>query len=144
MHRANPSARVLQKKLAEYMTCLVHSREDYDKAVEASTILFGKGSASELSSIDEATLLSAMKDVPKSELSLEEFGDGMPLISIATLHNNVNSKTEARKLIKSGGFSVNKTKYDKEGDIIGKDMLIHGKYLVLLKGKKDYTLVTLK
>lgn len=140
-HREAPEKRLLQNTLAKYMTCLVHSEEDYNKAMEASSILFGKGTTEQLASIDEETLLAVMKDVSKVEVPRSVFeGTDVPSLELAVLHDKVTSKSEARKLIKSNGFSINKVKVS-EKDAFGTSNLIDGKYLLLTKGKKDHCLV---
>ena len=141
-HREKPSERYLQKELAKYMTCLVHSEEAYNKAVEASEILFGNGTTEQLANIDDATLLSAMHGVAQVEISKESLVSGISVIELAAMHDKVPSKSEARKLIKGNGFSVNKVKVSSEKDVIDSSSLINGKYLLLTKGRKDYTLVT--
>lgn len=143
-HRENPSARILQKELARYMTCLVHSEEEYNKAVKATDILFGKGTREQLETIDEDSLLAAMDGVAKVEVDKEQFTSGVSVVDLAAMHDKVPSKTEARKLIKSNGFSINKVKPDSEKDVVKAPYLINGKYLLLQKGKKDYTLVIAK
>lgn len=140
-HRENPSARLLQRELAKYMTCLVHSEEEYNKAVEASDILFGKGTAEQLASIDESTLLSAMNGVSKVEVPKERFEIGVSVIDLASMHDKVSSKTEAKKLVKSNGFSINKVKTSNEKEILTSKDLINSKYLLLQKGRKDYCLL---
>jgi tyrosyl-tRNA synthetase len=143
-HRENPAARILQKELAKYMTCLVHSEEEYNKAVKATDILFGKGTTEQLATIDEDSLLAAMDGVAKVEVDKEQFTSGVSVVDLAAMHDKVPSKTEARKLIKSNGFSINKVKPDSEKDVVKAPYLINGKYLLLQKGKKDYTLVIAK
>lgn len=143
-HRENPAARILQKELARYMTCLVHSEEEYNKAVKATDILFGKGTTEQLATIDEDSLLAAMDGVAKVEVDKEQFTSGVSVVDLAAMHDKVPSKTEARKLIKSNGFSINKVKPDSEKDVVKAPYLINGKYLLLQKGKKDYTLVIAK
>jgi len=143
-HRENPSARILQKELARYMTCLVHSEEEYNKAVKATEILFGKGTTEQLATIDEDSLLAAMDGVAKVEVDKEQFTSGVSVVDLAAMHDKVPSKTEARKLIKSNGFSINKVKPDSEKDVVKAPYLINGKYLLLQKGRKDYTLVIAK
>lgn len=140
-HRENPSARYLQKELAKYMTCLVHSEEEYNKAIEATEILFGKGTTEQLSTIDEKSLLGAMSGVSKIELKKEVLSNGISVVDIAAMHDKVSSKSEARKLIKSNGFSINKSKITNEKDVIDDSYLINGKYVLLQKGKKEFTLV---
>lgn len=140
-HRENPSKRYLQKELAKYMTCLVHSEEEYNKAVAASEILFGNGTEEQLAFLDEQTLLSAMDGVAKVEVSRSMFENGASVIELAAMHDKVPSKSEARKLIKGNGFSINKKKVVNEKDVIDASNLINGKYLLLQKGKKEYNLV---
>lgn len=143
-HREAPEKRLLQNTLAKYMTCLVHSEEDYNKAVEASNILFGKGTTEQLASIDEETLLAVMKDVSKVEVPRSVFEDtDVPSLELAVLHDKITSKSEARKLIKSNGFSINKVKVN-EKDTFDASNLIDGKYILLTKGKKDHCLVVAK
>jgi tyrosyl-tRNA synthetase len=140
-HRENPSARFLQKELAKYMTCMVHSEEAYKNAIEATEILFGKGTTEQLASIDEKSLLAAMNGVSKVEVSKDVFTSGITVVDLAAMHDKVPSKSEARKLVKANGFSINKEKMVNEKTVINADNLIDGKYLLLQKGKKDYTLV---
>lgn len=143
-HRENPSARILQKELARYMTCLVHSEEEYNKAVKATEILFGKGTTEQLATIDEDSLLAAMDGVAKVEVDKEQFTSGVSVVDLAAMHDKVPSKTEARKLIKSNGFSINKIKPLSDKETVTSPYLINGKYLLLQKGRKDYTLVIAK
>ena len=139
-HKENPSARLLQKELAKYMTIMIHGEEEYNKAMYASNILFGKGTKEQLSSIDEATLLSVMSGVSKVNISKSDLDNGIGVVDIALKHDKVPSKSEARKLIKANGFSINKEKISDEKGIVNSSYLIDGKYLLLQKGKKDYTL----
>lgn len=143
-HQKSPEKRLLQNTLAKYMTCLVHSEEEYNKAVEASEILFGKGTMSDIEKLDEKTFLAAMNGVPTVEVEKESFTSGVTVIDLAAMHDKVPSKSEARKLIKSNGFSINKTKPASEKETVTTPYLINGKYLLLQKGKKDYTLVIAK
>lgn len=143
-HREQPSARLLQKELAKYMTCMVHSEEAYNKAIEATNILFGKDSTmSDIEKLDEKTFLSAMNDVPKVEVDKDNVS-GITVLELAAMHDKVPSKTEARKLIKSNGFSINKSKVVSEADKMTDFKLINDKYLLLQKGKKDYTVVVVR
>lgn len=143
-HRENPSSRYLQKELAKYMTCLVHSEEEYNKAMEATNILFGKGTMADMEKLDENTFLAAMNGVPTVEISKDTFESGITAIDLAAMHDKVPSKSEARKLIKSNGFSINKIKATVEKEVISDKYLINGKYLLLTKGKKDYTMICVK
>lgn len=139
-HSKSPEKRLLQKTLAKYMTCMVHSEDAYNKAIAASEILFGKATKETLLTLDEPTLMDAMKDVNKVEVKKSEILS----ISITDLASSVGigSKGEIRKLIKANGFSLNKEKVVNDKDQIREDNLINGKYLLLQKGKKDYTLLT--
>ena len=143
-HKKNPVAKVMQKALGKYMTCMVHSETDWQNAVKASEILFGSSTAESLSSIDETTFLSVMKDVNKVEVDKEMFDNGITALELATMHNSISSKGEARKLIKSNGFSVNKQKVNSEKYVVTSISLINDKYMLLQKGKKDHTLVIAK
>lgn len=139
-HRETPEKRLLQSTLAKYMTCLVHSEDDYNKAVEASNILFGKSTKEALQSLDEATLLAVMKDVKKVEVNKSDL-IGMNVVDLAAERAQLNSKTEIRKLIKGNGFSVNKEKVTDTSFEISEESLIDDKYVLLQTGKKNYMLV---
>lgn len=143
-HKENPSERLLQKTLAKYMTCMIHSEEEYNKAIEASSILFGKGTKEQLESIDEDTLLGVMSGVNKVEIARDDINNGINVIDVAITHDKITSKGEAKKLIKANGFAINKVKVTNEKTIITDNELIGGKYMLLQKGKKDYTLVIAK
>ena len=133
-HRESPEKRFLQKELAKYMTCLVHSQEEYEKAVAASEILFGKSSREQLESIDEKTLLDAMHGVPTITIPFKE---NLGIVDIAIECKDLfSSKGDFRKLVKSGGVSVNKTKLNDVNLSVTKDMLLNNKYMLLQRGKK--------
>ena len=138
-HEENPSGKVMQMELAKYMTCMVHSEEDWKKAVKASNILFGGN----LDEVDEESFITAMHGVHTVEIAREDI-DSMNIIDVALLHQNVSSKGEAKKLIKSNGFSVNREKVTNEKFQVTSISLISGKYMLLQKGKKDYTLAVVR
>lgn len=141
-HNTNPGARLLQKTLAEEITIRVHSKDAYDKAVRASEILFGKGTAEELSTIDEKTLLSAMEGVSQANVSLSELEAGIPIIDfLSEKINLLPSKSEAKKMIIGNGISINKEKNSDINALISTKNLINGRYILAQKGKKDYCLV---
>ncbi|MCQ2336593.1 MAG: tyrosine--tRNA ligase [Paludibacteraceae bacterium] len=143
-HQQAPHLRVLQKRLAEEVTVMVHSREDYDKAVEASGILFGNGTADSLKSLDEETLLDIFAGVPSFEFSVAE-NEGARLADLMVDKTQVfPSKGEMRKLVQNNGFSVNKVKITDPNAVFGSDMLLDGKYLLVQKGKKNYVLLIAK
>ena len=142
---AAPHERALQKRLAEEITVLVHGRESYDAAVAASGILFGQGTREQLQSLDEATLLSVFEGVPQFEVSKDKLQDGVKVIDLLTEDAAVfPSKGELRKLIASGGVSVNKEKVASPDDLITSAQLIADRYLLVQRGKKNYYLVLAK
>ncbi len=140
-HLEAPHLRLLQKCLAKEVTCMVHSEEAYHAAVEASEILFGKGTEETLRKLDEETLLSIFEGVPQFQVSTNELAIGINVIDLLTEKSNVfPSKGEARRNIAGGGVSINKSKLDTAELIIKSEQLIGGKYLLLQKGKKNYYL----
>ncbi len=144
-HLLNPGARLLQKELAKEITTRVHSEESYNKAVRASEILFGKGTAEELSSIDEETLLSAMVGVPQAKISKSELNAGINIIDfLSDKIKLLPSKTEARKMLQGNGISINKEKKSDVLLMLNDSCLINNKYILAQKGKKEYCLVTVE
>jgi tyrosyl-tRNA synthetase len=141
-HRQAPHLRTLQKRLAQEVTVLVHSQEDYDAAVEASTILFGNATSEALKKLDEDTLLAVFDGVPQFKISLSELVAGVKAIELLTDKAAVfPSKGEMRKLIQSGGASLNKEKIADQEQLIHSTDLLNGKYLLVQKGKKNYYLL---
>jgi tyrosyl-tRNA synthetase len=141
-HNQNPHERILQKKLAEEVTIMVHSREDYEIAVEASQILFGKGTTESLKKMNENTFLSVFEGVPVFDLKKEFIISGVTVSDLCAVYTQIfPSKGELRRLIQGGGFSINKQKIDNPELIIGSDMLLNNKYLLVQKGKKNYSLI---
>ena len=143
-HRAEPHKRELQRKLAEEITVMIHSREEYEKAVAASEILFGRSTAEQLASLDETTLLQVFEGVPTftvSKADLEEctfndlFTEKAPVFP---------SKGELRRLIKGGGIALNKEKVEEGESPVPAEKLLAGKYLLVQKGKKNYNLITVE
>jgi tyrosyl-tRNA synthetase len=141
-HNENPQERILQKRLAEEVTVMVHSREDYDAAVEASQILFGKGTTDSLKKMPETTFLSVFEGVPVFDLKKEIINSGVTVADLCAFHTQVfPSKGELRRLIQGGGLSINKEKIDNAELLIGADHLLNGKYLLVQKGKKNFSLI---
>jgi tyrosyl-tRNA synthetase len=95
----------------------------------------------DMEKLDENTFLAAMNGVPTVEISKDTFGSGITVIDLAAMHDKVPSKSEARKLIKANGFSINREKVTDEKAVVDAGSLINDKYLLLQKGKKDYTLI---
>lgn len=137
--------RPLQRRLAEELTVLVHSREDYDAAVSASEILFGNGTADALRTLDEEMLLSVMEGVPHFTIARDALATQPKAVDLFTESAAIfPSKGELRKLIKSGGVSLNKSKLTDTECTLSADDLIAGRYLLVQRGKKLYYLVTVE
>ncbi|MDP4238151.1 MAG: tyrosine--tRNA ligase [Bacteroidota bacterium] len=142
-HAQAPHLRLLQKRLAQEVTVMVHSEEDYQTAVEASGILFGNATSEALKKLDEDTLLAVFDGVPQFKVSKEMLGQGVKAIDLLTDAAAVfPSKGEMRKLVQSGGVSINKEKLEHQDEIIGSTRLLNDKYLLVQKGKKNYFLLT--
>ena len=141
-HQEAPHMRSLQKKLAEEVTTMVHSREEYEMAVEASQILFGKGTAENLRKLNESTFLSVFEGVPQFKISKEDLVAGINVIDLLAEKTEVfPSKGELRRTIKGNGLSINKEKIGNPDLIVGGDHLIGDKYILAQKGKKNYFLI---
>jgi len=142
-HRQDPGRRILQKRLAEEVTVMVHSQADLDMAIEASNILFGKATKEALEKLDEQTFLDVFDGVEKHEISRDQLGQ--PAIELLTTVAPVfPSKGEMRKMVQGGGVSLNKEKLTDQNRPITTDDLIDGKYLLAQKGKKNYYLLIVK
>ena len=140
-----PHLRPLQKRLAKEVTVMVHSQEDYDAAVEASNILFGNSTSEALKHLDEQTLLDVFNGVPQFEVSREELSAGVKAIDLFTEKAAIfPSKGEMRKLVQSGGISVNKEKLTDQDMVIDCSSLLDEKYLLVHRGKKNYYLLIVK
>jgi tyrosyl-tRNA synthetase len=141
-HSKSPHERLLQKRLAEEVTVMVHSREDFNGAVEASQILFGKGTTESLKKMSENNFLSVFEGVPVFEISGNVFSKGVTVADLCAEHTQIfPSKGELRRLVQGGGLSVNKEKIDNPDKEIDLGWLLNGKYLLVQKGKKNYFLV---
>ena len=142
-HEAAPHLRILQKRLAEEITTMIHSREEYEKAVEASAILFGGATSEALRRLDEQTLLQVFEGVPQFRIARTELeGAGVPFVELcAGLTQLFPSKGECRKLVQGGGVSLNKEKVADAMRAVTDAELIAGKYLLVQRGKKNYYLV---
>ena len=143
-HKQDPGLRLLQKRLGEEVTCMVHSRADYEMALEASNILFGKATKESLRKLDEATLLSVFEGVPQFEVSRDQVLGAKAVDLLAETTQCFASKGEMRKLTQGGGVSLNKEKLSAFDQVITENDLIDGKYLLVQRGKKNYFLLTVK
>jgi tyrosyl-tRNA synthetase len=141
-HNNAPHERLLQKRLAEEVTVLVHTRADYEGAVEASQILFGKGTTDSLKKMNENTFLSVFEGVPVFDVNMAVIEQGVSVADLCAEHSQVfPSKGELRRLVQGGGFSINKEKIENADQPIGREWLLNNKYLLIQKGKKNYFLI---
>lgn len=143
-HKLGPHRRILQARLAKDITCMVHSEEAYNTAVEASQILFGKGTTDSLKNLDEATFLSVFEGVPIFEMDQVYFAD-INVTDLLTEKTSIfPSKGDFRRLVKGGGVSMNKQKITDAGaPVLGSDLL-NNKYILIQKGKKNYFIIVIK
>jgi len=140
-HEEAPHLRTLQKALARDVTIRVHSRDDFEMAVEASNILFGKGTTDSLKQLSESFLLSVFEGVPQFEVPKSAVEKGTGIIDfVSELTGIFGSKGEARRMLKDNGVAVNKVKVGEDYTIKSNDLL-RNKYILLQKGKKNYFLV---
>lgn len=137
--RANPSARALQKKLAEELTRFVHGQEELDKAIETTHKLFS-AQATPIEEMTEADL-NAIEGIVTARFPASTYHTGVDLVSLLADTAVFPSKGEARKMIQNGGLSINRKKMEQPSTIMDASMLLHGKYLLVQKGKKNYYLL---
>ena len=142
-HAEAPERRVLQRALAKDITCRVHSQRDYDMAVSASELLFGKGTTEQLNSLDRATMLSVFEGVPQFSVSRSTIDQGVSLIDLAAETGMFASKGEIRRELKQNSISVNKAKVGEDCRLTAADVLSCGSILVQ-KGKKSYYLLNVE
>jgi tyrosyl-tRNA synthetase len=140
-HEEAPHARILQKRLAQEVTTMVHSAEEYQFAVEASAILFSDQAADSLLELSEDQLLDILDGVPTFQYPLSAFSTGIDIVTLLSETGILPSKGEARKLISSGGISVNKRKIADIDVVIDSTYLLNQKYVLVQKGKKNYHLL---
>ena len=140
-HTEAPHLRILQKELAKDITIRVHSREEYESAVEASEILFGKGTTETLRKLSEETLLQVFEGVPQFDIARADIEAGIPVTDFLAGKTQIfPSKSEARRMLKDGGVLINKEKVAEEFTVTA-GQLLSGKYFLVQKGKKNYFLV---
>lgn len=141
-HLKAPHERKLQKALAEEVTERVHSKDDLTQAIEASEILFGKGTTETLKKLPESSLLAVFEGVPQFSVSKNELNSGVPIIDLLAEKTTIfPSKGEARKMIQNGGFSINQEKVQDIARNISVSDLLNNKYILAKKGKKEYFLI---
>lgn len=137
-HQETPHLRLLQKRLAEEVTTMVHGAAEFEKVVQASQILFGKTTANALKNLDAATFLEIFDGVPQQELSVAQLQEGVDIIAALVEHSGfLPSNSEARRALKAQSISVNKEKVG-EGYQLSLEDRIGENYILLQKGKKNY------
>jgi tyrosyl-tRNA synthetase len=136
-HKEAPHRRLLQKRLAEEITTMVHSKADFENAEKASNILFSKSFKEDIKTLDEKTFLDVFEGVPQAEITTADFNEGLDMIgALAAKTNFLNSNGEARRALKENSVSVNKEKVKEDYQLSSED-LINDKYIILNKGKKN-------
>ena len=143
-HKEAPHVRVLQKRLGEEVTVLVHGKEEYENAIKASNILFGKSTSDDIKSLNEQTFLDVFEGVPQASVLREDIDNGLDMIgALAAKTSFLASNSDARRALKENAVSVNKEKV-KEDYTITSDDLIANKYVLLQRGKKSYFLLNVE
>ncbi len=140
-HKGNEHQRLLQKKLAEEVTCLVHSRADYEFAVKASDILFNNDTAEILQQLNEEQLLQVLDAVPTVNIAKTTLDEGIDIVSFLVDTKIFPSKGQAREMVQGGGVSINKVKVTTVEHLVKSENLLNEKYLLIQKGKKNYYLL---
>ena len=141
-HTGQEHMRILQKELAAEMTVRVHSEADLAMALKATQIFFGNGSADDLNALDEATLAAAADGMERFEVEKASLAQGIQVLDLLAVNTQIfPSKGEARKMLQANGFAFNKDKYTDIDGTISDTILLHGKYLIAQKGKKQYFLI---
>jgi len=140
-HKEAPHLRILQKRLAQEVTTTIHSEVDYENAVKASEILFGKSTAEDLKLLDEKTFLEVFEGVPQGELSRNLLEDGIDIVALLVEHTGfLKSNGEARRALKENSISVNRDRVE-EGCLLSRSDLINNQFILLQRGKKNYFVV---
>jgi tyrosyl-tRNA synthetase len=143
-HAEAPHTRLLQKRLAQEVTTTVHGVEEYEKAIAASGILFGRSTSQDLKSLDAETFLDIFEGVPQAEITREEIEQGIDIIgALAEKTGFLKSNGEARRALKENSISVNKEKVTDSYRVTTSD-LINSKFVLLQRGKKNYFIINVK
>jgi tyrosyl-tRNA synthetase len=141
-HKGQEYKRELQKALAEEMTIRVHSGHDLQQAIKATEVFFG-GNEEDLRTLDLRTMDGAFADLETFAISSKELVAGIPVLDLLTQNAAIfSSKGEAKKMIAANGFSINKAKYTDTEGLIDSEMLLHNRYMLLQKGKKNYYVIS--
>lgn len=140
-HQTAPHLRILQKKLAEELTVFVHSKEELEKAIKASAILFGNATADDLKQLDTNTFLEVFDGVPQAEIAVNEIDTGIPIVTVLNEKSGFfKSNGEARRALTANSISVNREKVTEEFVLTSKD-LINNQFVLLQSGKKNYFVI---
>src|SRR5690554_396668 len=141
-HAEAPHQRILQKAIAKDITIMVHSEAEYEMALKASALLFGKSTTEDLTALDERTFLQVFEGVPQILIERDAFQQTEKLVDLLADHDGVifSSKREARKLIQGGGVSINKIRVDSPNSAVDFPLL-QDRYLLVQKGKKNYFII---
>ena len=140
-HKTAPHIRLLQRKLAEELTVFVHSKEDLEKAIKASAILFGNATADDLKQLDQSTFLEVFEGVPQAEISRNDIENGLDIVTVLNEKTGFfKSNGEARRALTANAISVNKEKVTEEFTLSTKD-LINNQFVLLQSGKKNYFVI---
>jgi tyrosyl-tRNA synthetase len=140
-HHEDPSKRILQKKLAEEVTGFIHGQDELDKAVQTTEKLFSGNAAENIKELNETDLLLSLEGVPVHDVAGSMFAEGVDLVSLLADTGVFPSKGEARKMVQGGGVSVNREKLTEANTKIDQSYLLHGKYILVQKGKKNFYLI---
>ena len=144
-HTGQEHLRTIQKELAAEMTIRVHSEEDLAQAIKATHVFFGAGTQEDLMGLDEPSLSSSLEGMEKFSVSREELSGGIPVLDLLAQHTAIfPSKGEARKMMQAQAVSINKMKFTDINGLVDAGMLLHNRYLVVQKGKKNYFVVDVK
>ncbi|MCQ2143564.1 MAG: tyrosine--tRNA ligase, partial [Bacteroidales bacterium] len=142
-HKAAPERRELQKLLAREVTVMVHGEKEYENAIAASEMLFGKGTSEALKALDEKTFLAVFDGVPTFDIEKSKLPMGvLDLLAVET--SIFPSKGEARKMVQGNGVSFNKEKFTDFSGSIDESFILDGKYILVQKGKKNYYIINVK
>ena len=144
-HNKEPHRRLLQKELAKAITIMIHGEKEYSSAIEASQILFGKGTKETLSNLNEKTFLTIFEGVPQFQVSIEELKTGINIIELLSEKTKIfPSKGECRRMLKGNAVSINQEKQNNQEYQLSEKDLINNKYILIRKGKKKYSLIIIK
>lgn len=144
-HAQAPHLRPMQKALAKDLTTRVHSADDYEQAVEASNLLFGKGTKEALVKMDSELLESVMEGVPRFTVAKTAIEAGINVLDLLAVDTQIfPSKGEARKMVQGGGVSLNKEKLASPDHVVTTTDLLNNRYLLIQRGKTNYYLVVVE